>query len=159
MRGFRISLAAYTASVREAFSGISGFKYSGRWHSSGRHLDYAAESLSLATLERLVHYKRFDALAPHVLTEIEVPDSAIVILESPPLGWEDLDPPRSVRAVGDEWYDSLASPVLLVPSIVSKGERNLLINSRHPLWDWTWVKGGLAPFSFDGRLQELFKGK
>src|SRR5476649_1499452 len=65
MRGFRTALKKYGATAREAFDGSSGYHADGRWHSRGRYLDYAAKSRSLATLERLVHYKRFDCVAPH----------------------------------------------------------------------------------------------
>jgi hypothetical protein len=62
MRVFRIALAEYGAIARSAFSGQSGYRADGRRHSRGRYLDYATESRSLATLERLVHYTRFDSL-------------------------------------------------------------------------------------------------
>jgi hypothetical protein len=57
VKAYRIALRAFGANKREAFSGLGGFSADGRWHSRGRHLDYAAESLSLAVLERLIHYK------------------------------------------------------------------------------------------------------
>ena len=69
MRVFRIALWKCGATARDALGGQSGFLTDGRWHTHGRYLDYAAESWSLATLERLVHYKRFDCLAPHVITQ------------------------------------------------------------------------------------------
>lgn len=91
MKAFRIVLQHHGATARTAFSGASGYVTDGRWHSKGRYLDYAAESQSLAVLERLVHYKRFDALAPHVLYVVEVPDSLIEVCPELPKGWDGSD--------------------------------------------------------------------
>jgi RES domain-containing protein len=44
---------------------------------------------------------------------------------------------------------------LRVPSCVTPGEHNLLLNSRHPDWDWSWVVSGPHPFQFDVRLLNL----
>ena len=137
--------------------GLSGFSAEGRWHSAGRHLDYTAESLSLAIIERLVHYKRFDALEPHVLYILDIPESAIEMAPEPPKGWDAEDPSPAAQAVGDTWCDDQGSPALLVPSAVTPGEHNIMVNSRHPDWRWDWVISGPGPFAFDVRLAELMK--
>jgi hypothetical protein len=41
-----------------------------------------------------------------------------------------------------------------VPSAVTRGESNLLLNSKHPGWKWGWVLQR-TPFAFDGRLREI----
>jgi hypothetical protein len=51
----------------------------------------------------------------------------------------------------------LRSPVLQVASVVSPGEHNLVVNTRHPDRDWIWVVGGPSKFDFDPRLVELMK--
>lgn len=155
MRAWRIVLRKFGKTRRQAFGGLSGFSADGRWHSSGRYLDYAAQSLSLAILERLVHYKRFDGLEPHVLYTIDVPDTAIESVSDPPAGWDAEDPLPAAQAVGNAWCDAAAIPALLVPSAVTPGEHNLMINARQPDWRWTWVRTGPQPFAFDVRLVEL----
>lgn len=60
MKAWRIVPRKYGRTRRAVFGGLSGFWVDGRWHTAGRHLDYAAQSLSLAILEHLVHYKRLD---------------------------------------------------------------------------------------------------
>lgn len=154
MRAFRLVLEKFGADARAAFSGLSGHSADGRWHAAPRLLDYAAESRSLAALERLVHYKRFDHLAAHRLYEIQVPDSAILPLPAVPAGWNGPDLLPAAQAEGNRWCDGALSPALLVPSAVTPGEHNLLINARHPDWRWSWVDAG-QPFSFDQRLVTL----
>ena len=157
MRAWRIALRKFGRNAHSALGGLSGFSADGRWHSAGRHLDYTAESLSLAILERLVHYKRFDALEPHVLYKLDLPESAIEIAPQPPEGWDAEDPSPAAQAVGDAWCDDQRSPALLVPSAVTPGEHNIMVNSRHPDWRWDWVISGPQSFAFDVRLAELMK--
>ena len=40
------------------------------------------------------------------------------------------------------------------PSAVTRGESNLMLNSKHPAWRWDWVLHR-APFAFDRRLREF----
>ncbi|HVS78089.1 MAG TPA: hypothetical protein VHE11_14215 [Steroidobacteraceae bacterium] len=40
---------------------------------------------------------------------------------------------------------------------VTPGEYNLMINPRHPGWQWRWVVSGPRAFAFDARLAELME--
>lgn len=156
MNAFRIVLQRYGATARTAFSGASGYVTDGRWHSKGRYLDYAAESQSLAVLERLVHYKRFDVLAPHVLYVVEVPDSLIEVCPELPKGWDGSDLSPAAQRLGNRWCDERSAPALKVPSAVTRGESNLMLNSKHPAWKWGWVLRQ-TPFAFDERLRDIIE--
>lgn len=159
MRAWRVALGKFAGTKQDAFSGLSGFTVDGRWHAKERHLDYAAESLSLATLERLVHYKRFDALNPHVVYQVEVPESAIQRVANPPKGWDGENLLPAAQAIGNRWCDRRESPALLVPSAVTRGEHNLIVNARHADWKWSWVVAGPTAFAFDARLLEMIPTK
>jgi RES domain-containing protein len=157
VKAWRIVLRKFARTSRTAFAGLSGFSVDGRWHTAGRHLDYAAQSLSLAILERLVHYKRFDALEPHVVYGLDVPDAAIESAPDSPRGWDGDEPVPAAQAIGNSWWDERRSPALLVPSAVTPGEYNLMINSGHPDWQWKWVISGPVKFSFEARLADLME--
>ena len=157
MTGFRIVLRKFGATPQEAFSGESGYVVDGRWHSRGRYVDYVAASRSLATLERLVHYKRFDAIQPHVVFTVEIPDDQITIVPTSPPGWDGVDLLPAAQVLGDEWCDRATSPAFRVPSAVTPGEYNLIVNARHVAWVWDWVVSGPVPFEFESRLLELLQ--
>jgi len=159
VKAFRIVLKRYGRTPTAAFSGRSGFGADGRWHTRGRLLDYAAQSLSLAALERLVHYKRIDALVPHVRYELEVPDAQIAALARVPAGWDSADLLPAAQALGDQWYDAGRMPALRVPSAVTPDEFNLIVNTHHPAWNWKWVIGGPVAYRFDPRLAELLAAR
>ena len=46
-------------------------------------------------------------------------------------GWDSASMEAS-RAFGDRWFDERRSAVLLVPSVVTRIERNVLIHQEHP---------------------------
>ena len=60
----RIALAEHSATAAEAFSGLGGLFGKGRWHTRGRLIVYAAEHISLAMAESLVHIQRSNDIAP-----------------------------------------------------------------------------------------------
>ena len=157
VKAWRIVLRKFGRTSGATFGGLSGFSADGRWHRASRHLDYAAESLSLAILERLVHYKRFDALEPHVLYVLDIPNAMIESAPPPPPGWDGEDLLAAAQQIGDAWCDEQRSPALRVPSAVTPGEFNLMVNARHPAWRWDWVIAGPQRFAFDDRLVELIR--
>jgi RES domain-containing protein len=56
-------------------------------------------------------------------------------------------------SIGDAWFDASQSVALRVPSVVVRGEYNLLLNPEHP--DMAQIAiGRPEPFFFDPRLAE-----
>ena len=139
--------------VRSAFDGRGAAESPGRWNSSGTSIIYTAESRSLASLEVLVHAEDTSLLA--AMTMVAIPISfAENLIEAPakfPVDWRDLPAPVSTRAFGDAWIASSHSAILRVPSVVTTGEFNYLLNPNHP--DFARINVGKPePYSFDSRL-------
>ena len=116
----------------------------GRWHLRGTRIVYAAQHISLAALETLVHANS-QVLPPKSITEIDVPSS--VAIES--VAWMDM--PAS-QTFGSRWAEEARTAVLAVPSIVVQGmEMNFVLNPAHP--DFAKITHGVAQrFSFDARF-------
>ena len=150
MRLHRIALAAYSATAADAFSGRGGLVGKGRWHTPGRLIVYAAEHISLAMAESLVHLQRSNHIAPFSRWEIEVPDALIAASPSLPANWaKDF---ALTQALGDAWLSAASSVGMLVPSAIVPDERNCLLNPAHPQFNLKWIVSGPHPFTFDPRL-------
>jgi RES domain-containing protein len=120
--------------ISSAFTGEGAKLAGGRWNSSGRPAVYCASSLSLATLEVLVHLEEPEILAHYFsYFHIEFPDFFVTDLDSGnlPENWKDESARLATRAIGDSWLKSMRSAVLSVPSAVTPGELNFLLNPRH----------------------------
>jgi RES domain-containing protein len=132
MRLWRLS------SARRArdFTGGYGLLHSGRWNTAGRTVTYCSTVPSLAALEKRVHVTDPALLPPQSMVEYEAPDDLLqqtVDLRALASNW----PHREVdtQKLGDRWLDSMAEPLLIVPSVImplpNAPDRNVLINHRH----------------------------
>ena len=122
-----------------------------RWNSPGRRVIYAAETYAGALLETLVHSS---GRVPRSLAFIEIEIPAGVAIEEVTAdnlpGW-DAPSFESAQAFGDRWYDERRTAVLLVPSVVTRVERNVLINQEHA--DFARIRAGRsAAVRWDARL-------
>jgi RES domain-containing protein len=152
MRVFRIAAARFARSRKQAFSGEGGLYAPARWHTVGRPIVYTAQSLSLAALEILVHLKQTNDVRPFRAFTLEVPDNVILKPASYPARWRARI--GVSRAFGDQWLEAQASLALLVPSAISLGEWNVLLNPLHRQFSLRWVVRGPVAYSFDARLLE-----
>jgi RES domain-containing protein len=132
--------------------GGGAFKYGSRWCSPGRYIVHAASAYALAVLENVVHW-RVAALPPQmqfVWVSIPAATSRDVLEPGDLPGW-DAYPYGPSRSYGDAWYDRMDSAVLVVPSVLSPFEPNVLINQRHPEFG-TIAASDPAPAVLDSRL-------
>lgn len=123
----------------------------GRWHRRGQAVIYASMAYSTAMLERLVHYSGTLPRDQHHI-EITIPAGTTyeVVTSQNLEGWAQRDS-RIARAFGAKWLDEQRSAILLVPSVVARMERNLLINPAHA--DAARIAPGLeTPVTWDARL-------
>ena len=114
------------------FDGSGAMLHGARWNSPGRRVIYAAETYAGALLEILVHANGSVPRAQGFV-EIEIP-AGVSVEEAAAAAIPRWDAPdfEQSRAFGDRWYDGRRSAVLIVPSVVTHVERNILIHQDHP---------------------------
>src|SRR6266436_7984969 len=127
LRAFRIADMRHTI-----FDGSGALLHGARWNSPGRRVIYAAETYAGALLEILVHASG-SVPKSQGYVEIEIPSGLSIeeITNDDVPRW-DAPSFETTRAFGDRWYDERRTPVLIVPSVVTLVERNVLINQEHP---------------------------
>lgn len=127
---WRITTARF---VKTAFSGEGARLYGGRWNPKGHEVVYTAQSQALALLELMVqddplraNYVLIPAYLPNDLAETHID------IDQLPEDWRTMGARGELQAIGLAWLQSARTAVLNIPSAVVPGERNLLLNPRHP---------------------------
>ncbi len=132
IRAFRLCKTKFLAS---AFSGEGARLNGGRWNSPGLVVVYTSSSLSLATLEVLVHLEDPEAFARlFSWVPLEIPEDCVERVNTNTLapGWSSDETNSASQSVGDKWLRTMRTSVLEVPSVVTPGEWNYLLNPSHP---------------------------
>lgn len=149
------------AKQKHQFAGLSGEGariYGGRWNPIGTPVIYTAESLSLATLEIIVHLEREQLLYNRfVKIPVTFESSLVFPLSRKKLcqDWDSLPPSESTQKIGQQWIERAKHTILKIPSTVIKEEHNFLINPAHP--DFSVIQFGEPQrFEFDERLIEKY---
>ena len=138
------------------FDGAGAFRWGGRWTSPGRYVIHAAESYALALLENLVHFNLAE-IPPHLSAmPLCIPNNVTreVLSASDLPGWDAPSPYSASRRYGDRWYAEQRTAVLVVPSVLSPFECNILIHQEHPEAHRIEV-GDAVPAALDERLRAL----
>ena len=124
----------------------------GQWSAPGQVVIYASKHRSTALLEKLV---RLGELPPRQhFVEIAIPAgvSYEVVTEATVPDWYERGG-ASARRFGAAWIEEARSAIVLVPSVVARMERNVLINAAHP--QAAAIRVGLeTPVRWDERLFE-----
>lgn len=127
---WRITTARFAPS---AFNGEGARLYGGRWNPKGWAMIYTAESQSLALLELLVQddplRARYVLIPAHFPADL--PETRVEVGQLPD-GWRTIGARDMLQEMGRAWLESGVTAVLDVPSAVLPGERNYLLNARHP---------------------------
>ena len=136
------------------YSSAGARKLGGRWHSTPNDVIYASEVFSLALTEKLVHYNGVLPNEQHYVV-ITVPKGlsyeACTVQSLP--GWDSAKN-NVAREYANQWYAEQRSVVLLVPSVISSYERNVVINTKHPEFKQLTCSEEL-PYRWDERLLKL----
>jgi RES domain-containing protein len=122
-KAWRITQKRFSAS---AFDGIGARDYGGRWNHIGTPMVYAAGSLSLATLEILVHLDETGLLLKYCHIPVEYEDSLCRSLDPKdlPADWQSDPAPNSTKDIGTHWAKNQTSVILAVPSTIIPVEVN-----------------------------------
>jgi RES domain-containing protein len=137
------------------WSGEGGLHVDGRWHTPGRRIVYTSQSLSLAQLEVLVHISDRRQLPKLVYATAEIPDDVTIeAIDAAglPANWRQFAPYSvATQRMGMQWLTATSSAVLKVPSAVSEGEWNFLLNPAHA--EFAHLKFGRPKeFAMDARV-------
>jgi RES domain-containing protein len=133
------------------FDGTGAMLHGARWNSPGRRVVCASESYAGALLEILAHASG-SVPRSHGYIEIEIP-ADLPVEEVTPDDLPRWDSPSFVtaRAFGDRWFDERRTAVLMVPSVATRIERNILMNQEHP--DFARIRASQPmPVRWDERL-------
>ena len=138
------------AGEHPVYGGEGARVYPGRWNERGQAVIYASEHYSTALLETLARTGEMPRNQHYV--EVEIPAGVTyeaVTKDSLP-GWCDVDG-AVARAFGAAWFGEMRSAILIVPSVVARMERNVVINPHHD--DAESIRAGLeTPVCWDSRL-------
>ncbi|MFC5284596.1 RES family NAD+ phosphorylase [Pedobacter alpinus] len=150
MEVYRLSRERYADSLSGAGAAIKG----GRWNSIGIELIYTAGNRSLAMAEVAVHFTLATLPSDYMMVTIAVPDDLLVkeILEKDlPYNWNNFPHPSATQKFGDNFVLENKYCIAKIPSVVTKGDFNFLINPHHP--DFKKIEiSTIEKFPFDRRI-------
>ena len=139
------------AGAYPVFDATGSKLWPGRWNTPDSPVIYTSEHYSTAMLEKLAHGNGRMPPNQHFV-EVTIPPGVPYEMFSAAHhpGWEAEDC-LTAKAYGRAWQRSQRSLLLLVPSVVARMERNILINPAHP--DRHRITHGLhSPIWWDARL-------
>lgn len=150
MEAYRLSREKYAAPLSGKGAAIKG----ARWNSIGVELIYTASNRSLAMAEVAVHLTLATIPSDYVMVTIDFPDDLSIqkLTETDlPVNWNSFPYPVSTQAIGDKFVADNSRCILRIPSAVTRGDHNLLINPHHS--DFRTIKIiNIEKFPFDRRI-------
>lgn len=140
----------------QALDGEGARLNGGRWNSEGTAVVYTSGTLSLATLEYLVHVEPLLVPSDLVVMELSIPDDPglgahVAPRQFPPGDWQAYPAPEWQAELGDMWVQDGTFLWLAVPSVIVPQEYNILLNPRHPRMQEIGIVATHS-FAFDRRL-------
>jgi RES domain-containing protein len=118
-------------------SGAGAARNPGRWNEDGQAVVYASVSIALAVLETAAHINDRGLPLNRFVVRIDVPQAVWDAREERPAAalppsWAAIPAGSASVRIGADWRASLASAILLVPSVIVPEEYAALINPAHP---------------------------
>jgi RES domain-containing protein len=150
---YRLSKLAYANEL----SGRGAAKFGNRWNSKGVEIIYCAGNRSLAMAEVLVHLPLKMLPKDFIMMTIFIPDSMsqkVIAYEELPEGWNVFPGTAESKSFGDIFITENKYGILKVPSAVTKGDYNVLINPFYKDFDRIQIIEKV-PFLFDNRFFDI----
>jgi RES domain-containing protein len=150
MEAFRLSREKFSSDL----SGIGAAIKGARWNSIGIEMIYTASNRSLAMAEVAVHLSFATLPDDYMMMTIHIPDDiSITKLNNSdlPIDWNKFPHPSITQSIGDKFISEKLFCVLQIPSAVTEGDFNLLINPNHPEFKRIKIIDS-KKFIFDQRL-------
>lgn len=150
MEVFRLCRLNYAHPLSGKGAAIKG----ARWNSPGTELVYTAENRSLAMAEVAVHFSLATLPGDFLMLSIVIPEDIIPIVvsvEQLPANWNTFPPLPLTQRIGDDFALKNMHCLLRVPSAVTQGDHNILINPLHPDFQRISITRS-DPFPFDKRI-------
>ena len=150
MEAYRLSREKFAAN----FSGKGAALKGARWNSIGVELIYTASNRSLAMAEVAVHFSLATLPGDYMMITIFIPDNILIQklnIADLPTNWNTFPHPSTTQIIGDQFIAYNKFCILQIPSAVTQGDYNLLINPNHP--DFKRIKIiAIDNFPFDKRI-------
>lgn len=150
MEVFRLSREKFSS----VLSGVGAAIKGARWNSVGTEIIYTAANRSLAMAEVAVHFSISTIPDDYVMITIFIPDDISIkkiTVSELPQNWNTFPHPLSTQIVGDKFIIENKYCVLQIPSSVTQGDYNFLVNPNHV--DFKKIKiTDIVRFTFDQRL-------
>ncbi|MBK8442962.1 MAG: RES family NAD+ phosphorylase [Sphingobacteriales bacterium] len=152
MEVFRLAQEKYATPLSGKGAAIKG----ARWNPIGVELIYTAQNRSLAMAEVAVHFTLATLPEDYMMITINIPDEIEIneLTETGlPMNWKEFPHPISTQKIGNDFVAENKYCVLKIPSVVTKGDFNLLINPNHKDFNKISITK-IEKFPFDKRIFE-----
>ncbi|HEY5590042.1 MAG TPA: RES family NAD+ phosphorylase [Paludibacter sp.] len=150
MEVYRLTRKKFTGHL----SGKGAAAFGARWNSTGVELIYTAANRSLAMAEVAVHFTLATMPIDYMMMSVFIPDDIPVKkINKTELSsnWNVFPHSASTMKIGDAFVAENKFCILCVPSAITKGDFNYLINPNHP--DFSRIKIVRTEiFPFDRRI-------
>lgn len=150
MEAYRLSREKFSSQL----SGIGAALKGARWNSIGIEMIYTASNRSLAMAEVAVHLSLATLPEDYMMMTLHIPDDISMTrlyVADLPTDWNTFPHPATTQSIGDKFIAEKLYCVLQIPSSVTDGDYNLLINPNHPEFKRIKIIDS-KKFVFDHRL-------
>lgn len=130
MQVYRLSREKFANTLSGKGAAIKG----ARWNSAGVEIIYTASNRSLAMAEVAVHFTLATLPIDYMMTTIFIPDDIPLQrlqLTDLPKDWNTFPHPKNTQTIGDIFINDNEYCILEIPSAVTQGDLNVIINPNH----------------------------